>query len=156
MCINCTQQTFADTGIPISNYVDYTFINSGTCLKGQGNDLNNVNVYKYDISSIKDENITIDVESKSTFFAPVTISGNLLFIPSATGDIFIHNVQTGIPIHILRCEYQEILFGIGNRRGIRAGVTVIEDRVIYYCGESTNPLLSNGIVHSYQIPSKYL
>ena len=149
---NCSTQTFMDTGVPISEYEDYTFKNSGTCLKGDGEDLSGVNVYKYDISDLRDNEVTADVESKATFFAPVTISGNLLFIPSATGDIFIHDVRNGEGIHILRCDYEEIIFGQGSRRGIRAGVTVIEDRIIYYCGEATNPFLPNGIVHSYQLP----
>ncbi len=147
----CEGQTFGDTGISLGNYTDYSTINSDICSIGEM-DIGNV-VRHINISDIENVNRTIDVVNKASFFAPVTISNDLLYIPSATGDIFIVDLIDGEHIYTLRCEYHTptpSLPVLGTRRGIRGGVTVVEDRIIYYCGDVGNlgSGLVDGIVHS--------
>ena len=120
--------TFAD-------FIDYSVINSGLCVSNITEDI--VSVKNFDISDIRGINETLIPFAKATFYAPVTVSNGLLYIPSATGDIFIVDVKTGDKVDLFRCNYERLGTNKNyTRRGIRAGVTVIEDRVIFYCGDS--------------------
>ena len=148
-----------DTGATRADYKDFSTINSGICTK-VGYDHEEPRMIHIDISPFLSGNITSNVQDRATFFAPVSIAGNLLFIPSATGDIFIHDVRDGSPIHIIRCQWEPIIpnfpiFGSG-RRGIRAGVTVVEDRILFVCGSGDDiSMAGRSTVHSWRLPEEF-
>ena len=139
-----------NNNITLDEYVDYSIKNSAICERGNWNDENPL-VININISNYLHINLTKNVQQRATYFGPTTISNNLLFIPSITGDIFINNLLNGKHLHTLRCEYE-----LNDRRGVRAGVTVIEDRIIYYCGDFTQPLFINSNLHSLKLPNSLL
>eukprot|EP01084_Bolivina_argentea_P111878 199558_1 len=92
-----------------------------------------------------DVRIPMDVEKRGRVIGPVTISNNMVFIPIVTGDIFVHDILTGDFIHRLQCPNYNINTTLWNRAGIRSGITIFEDRIIFYCGSSS----SDGQVSAY-------
>eukprot|EP01084_Bolivina_argentea_P167561 290784_1 len=62
------------------------------------------------------------------FVGPVTISGNMVFIPSYSGHVFVHNLFSGIHIFTLSCPQPNEV--------IKGGITIVQDRIIFYCGIS--------------------
>ena len=87
--------------------------------------------------------------SRAINIGPVTINNDMVFIPTITGEIYIHNVKNGKYINKLQCpDYQTIYKNEShwNREGIRSGVTMYDDKVVYYCGASwMHPLLGRSI-----------
>eukprot|EP01084_Bolivina_argentea_P061367 112139_1 len=59
------------------------------------------------------------------FVAPVTILDDMVFIPSYSGEIFVHNLFNGSFIYSIVCP---------GRYLIKGGVTIIDNRVIFQCG----------------------
>eukprot|EP00483_Globobulimina_turgida_P004754 UN04763 len=64
--------------------------------------------------------------------APATIVDDMVFIPSYSGDIFIHNLLNGKYIHHLVCPQRDL---------IKGGVSVVDDRVIFQCGNKNSSKL---------------
>eukprot|EP01084_Bolivina_argentea_P049225 90558_1 len=64
------------------------------------------------------------------FTAPVTIVNNMVFVPSYSGDIFVHNLFDGSYIHTLQCPKNTE----GKRDEIKGGVSVVDDKIVFYCG----------------------
>eukprot|EP01084_Bolivina_argentea_P056865 103994_1 len=122
-------------------------VNNGTnCEIGIGINMDNltenVNVVYPQIS----EQLPIGSIERAKFYGPLTIANNMIFIPSVTGDIFIHNVTNGEFIHRLECPERNGTFNDDeyNRSGVRNGVTVVKDRVIFYCGAKWNVDVARG------------
>eukprot|EP00490_Sorites_sp_Unknown_P005008 CAMPEP_0114692994 /NCGR_PEP_ID=MMETSP0191-20121206/68564_1 /TAXON_ID=126664 /ORGANISM="Sorites sp." /LENGTH=264 /DNA_ID=CAMNT_0001986093 /DNA_START=341 /DNA_END=1135 /DNA_ORIENTATION=- len=67
----------------LADFIDYSVINSGLCVSNITEDI--VSVKNFDISDIRGINETLIPFAKATFYAPVTVSNGLLYIPSATG-----------------------------------------------------------------------
>eukprot|EP01084_Bolivina_argentea_P294965 507686_1 len=76
----------------------------------------------------EDERDQIPSSALGAFIGPLTIAGDLVFIPSYSGDVFIHNLFNGEYIHTLQCP---------NRQVIKGGITVVDDRVLFICGSNT-------------------
>eukprot|EP01084_Bolivina_argentea_P139652 245665_1 len=70
----------------------------------------------------------------------VTISNGMVAIPTNTGEVFIHNITNGNHIKTLQCPDYRIETGnntfVWNRQGIRSGITMFDDKLIYFCGVS--------------------
>eukprot|EP01083_Nonionella_stella_P100504 283575_1 len=99
------------------------------------------------IPDIEGVRVPLDANERATFIAPLTIANDLVFIPSNTGDVFVSDITTGSVLRTLRCEnkasswWEEGLSGY-NRAGISAGVTVVQDIAIMYCGSGVDGLQS--------------
>eukprot|EP01084_Bolivina_argentea_P262643 444218_1 len=120
------------------NYVDITI--KGTCefsFDGTEMLLPNETVINVVIPPL-DENVNIpmDIDKRGSLIAPVTINNGMVFIPTNTGDIFVHNILNGEYITRFGCPDYKINETHWNRAGIRGGVTVYEDRIIFYCGST--------------------
>merc|ERR1712130_750495 len=88
------------------------------------------------IPNIDNKRAPLDQFDRASFLAPVTISNDLVFIPSNTGDVFIVNIMNGAVLDDLSCpNVYNATDGTYNRPGIAAGVTVVRDTVIMYCGD---------------------
>eukprot|EP01084_Bolivina_argentea_P292716 503303_1 len=72
--------------------------------------------------------IGVNETGSALFTAPVTIANDMVFIPSFSGHIFVHKIFDGHYITTLKCPHQQ---------NIKGGVTVIDDRVLFYCGFDT-------------------
>eukprot|EP00483_Globobulimina_turgida_P013157 UN13181 len=111
--------------IKYDNYNDYTIgIQCETNIKDPTETVINVEIPP--INETERDDITSSELGK--LVAPITIVNDMVFIPSYSGDIFIHNLFNGTYIHTIKCP---------NREPIKGGVTIIEDRVIFYCGGGT-------------------
>eukprot|EP01084_Bolivina_argentea_P246898 413109_1 len=115
---NCSDEIY-------DNYVDKAVNESCEILYGDSDDMqgNTINVIKPPINENEREQIQSNLMGK--IVAPTMIVDNLVFIPTWSGDIFIHDLFTGRYIHTLQCP---------NRGEIKGGITVFEDRVLFYCG----------------------
>lgn len=113
-----------------SNYVDYSVTKGGAVCNIPSIRSAESNVVIPDVSSARSP---VNQYDRANFIAPVTIANDLAFIPSNTGDVFIVNIDDGSFVDRLQCtdEYDGEMY---NRPGISAGVTVVQDRVIIYCG----------------------
>eukprot|EP01084_Bolivina_argentea_P237472 399094_1 len=67
----------------------------------------------------------IQSSSPQQFRGSATIVNDMVFIPSWSGDIFVHDLFNGEYIHTLKCP---------NRGLIKGGLTVIADQIILRCG----------------------
>eukprot|EP01084_Bolivina_argentea_P128572 227243_1 len=108
-------------------YIDYTEQDNTNCNYGFNENNDNINVI---IPPKNDTYLPDNIEDRATFLGAVTIVNNMAIIPSDSGDIWIHNLFTGEFIHHLVCPNNTI----SNRPGIKGGVSVVNDRLIYYCG----------------------
>ena len=139
----------ANDGAP--DYTDYSITKGGdVCNVGLPSIVDaESNVVIPDVSSARSPANQYD---RATFIAPVTIANDLVFIPSNTGDVFIVNIDDGSFVDRLQCkdEYDGTMY---NRPGISAGVTVVQDRVVMYCGSGLYdlPYSSGSEVRSYKL-----
>eukprot|EP01083_Nonionella_stella_P036225 98859_1 len=76
---------------------------------------------------------------RAMFRAPVTIVNDMVIIPSDTGDIWIHDLHDGSFIHHFVCPNTRTEEGQWNRAGIKGGVSVVNDRIVFYCGAYWTP-----------------
>ncbi len=72
-------------------------------------------------------------KTRAKFRSPITIAKEMIFIPSDTGDIFVHNLYNGSFIHRFVCPPQYVN-GTYNRAAIKGGVSAVNDRIVVYCG----------------------
>eukprot|EP01084_Bolivina_argentea_P039372 72756_1 len=106
-----------------------------TCEKGPFLNMNEyMTVKNVDVLSVFNDTILpIRSKERARFRAPLTIVKDMVFVPSDSGDIWVVDLFTGATIHHFTCP--NVLNNFQwNRPGIRGGVTVFEDRVIFYCG----------------------
>eukprot|EP01084_Bolivina_argentea_P292715 503302_1 len=125
-------------------YVDKTMNN--TCeyniySNNSNAELFNVNIVIPELDEYDVEMLPMDVfPRRARYVAPVTISNNMVFVPSFTGDILIHDLFSGEYIHKLQCP-NHLVTGINgsliwNRYGIKGGVSVVDERIVFFCGAS--------------------
>eukprot|EP01084_Bolivina_argentea_P315914 547478_1 len=76
--------------------------------------------------------LPINYVARSYQISPVTIVGDMVFVPNFNGDIFIHDLLNGNILGRLQCD--DYFDGVWNRPGIFGGVTVVRDRIVWYCG----------------------
>eukprot|EP01084_Bolivina_argentea_P252116 423110_1 len=121
-----------------NNYFDYSDVYGNNCERNwNGKNTNDPSqTVKNVIYPPKSDILPINYKRRAIFNAPVTISNNLLFIPSATGDVFVHNILNGEFVHRFECPSEIDKNGNMNRPGIYGGVTVIQNRIVFYCGQS--------------------
>eukprot|EP01084_Bolivina_argentea_P245557 411104_1 len=92
-----------------------------------------INVIIPPIDSLREP---IDSKLRATLIGAATISNNMVFIPTETGEVWIHNIENGEFIKVLQCpDYQIQENGTmhWNREGIRSGVTIYDDKVLFMC-----------------------
>eukprot|EP01084_Bolivina_argentea_P030390 56328_1 len=69
---------------------------------------------------------------------PVTVSNDMVFIPTMNGEVFVHNIFNGQHIITFQCPDYEYFDGeefiFNNRQGIRSGITMYDDKLMFYCG----------------------
>ena len=79
---------------------------------------------------------------RGTMIGPATINGELVFIPTMSGEVYVHSVLDGEHITTLFCptyehvdvnEKNETVY-TPNREGTRSGQTMFDDYLIFYCG----------------------
>eukprot|EP01084_Bolivina_argentea_P132399 233652_1 len=126
--------------IKYDEYIDHSFVNKSLCERS----LNNSNMLKPNETCIQyegqcviypnidDTYVPLFSQDRAKFYGGITIANEMVFIPSITGDIFIHDIKTGEFIHRLECPMNQD--GENNRPAIGGGVTVVNERVIFYCG----------------------
>eukprot|EP01084_Bolivina_argentea_P139653 245667_1 len=73
----------------------------------------------------------------------VTIVNNMVFIPTITGEIFVHNIFDGQHIHTLQCpDYLLDIYGNGTlynmRHGVRGGVTMYDEKIVFFGGSQND------------------
>ena len=76
---------------------------------------------------------------RSVLIAPSTISNDMVFIPTITGEIWVHDLFDGKYITHFQCpdyelEYKNVTYI--NREAIRMGTTVYDDKIVFNCGAS--------------------
>ena len=90
----------------------------------------------------KNEDGVIYEIRRGSMIGPSTINKNMVFIPTMTGEIYVHSILDGSYIHTIYCpEYEfeykdengQILY-TPNREGTRSGQTMFDDYLIFYCG----------------------
>merc|ERR1712190_382772 len=99
---------------------------------------------------------------RGSMIGPSTINGDLVFIPTMTGEIYVHSVIDGEYVRTIYCPQYHFQFydednelqQIPNREGTRSGQTMFGDYLLFYCGASyvhptdktytDNPLLQRG------------
>jgi len=82
---------------------------------------------------------------------PSTINGDLVFIPTMTGEIYVHSVVDGEYIRTIYCPQYQWEYNDQNetqyrpnREGTRSGQTMFGDYLLFYCGSSfTHPSDAN-------------
>ena len=95
---------------------------------------------------------------------PSTINGDLVFIPTMTGEIYVHSVIGGEYIRTLYCPQYQYEYEdennetqyMPNREGTRSGQTMFGDYLLFYCGanyiqpafarDADNELYSPGVL----------
>ena len=79
---------------------------------------------------------------RATMIGPSTINGDLVFIPTMSGEVYVHDILDGSCVTTLFCpQYQhegtnernETTY-TPNREGTRSGQTMFDDYLIFYCG----------------------
>merc|ERR1719474_1484116 len=73
---------------------------------------------------------------------PSTINGDLVFIPTMTGEVYVHSVVDGAYIRTLYCPQYQYEYKdednqtqyTPNREGTRSGQTMFGDYLLFYCG----------------------
>eukprot|EP01084_Bolivina_argentea_P223996 378867_1 len=80
--------------------------------------------------------IPLDSELRADMIGPVTINNDMVFITTQTGDIFIHDIVSGDYIHRLQCPDYRFNQTHWNRAGIKSGISIFEDRILFYCGSN--------------------
>eukprot|EP01084_Bolivina_argentea_P030389 56327_1 len=130
------------------NYIDPTV--GGTCQRAfDGSEmlLPNVTIPNYNgnviIPPIDELTIPYLSSIRALNIGPVTISNDMVFIPTMTGEIFIHHIFNGEYIKTLTCPDYVDNNGIINRQGIRSGITIYDDKLMFYCG-SDNSFVGSG------------
>eukprot|EP01084_Bolivina_argentea_P262655 444243_1 len=127
---NCSQDRFYE------NYTDLSIDTAGIC-QTDPNGMLNETVQNVIYPNISDYNNTLDQYLRAKFSGRVTISNNLVFIPSWSGDIFIVDLFTGKEIHRLQCiDHFDNIRNATNRYAISSGITIVKNRVLFYCGGS--------------------
>eukprot|EP01084_Bolivina_argentea_P267535 454156_1 len=81
------------------------------------------------------DKLPIDYKNRAQIIGVVTISNGLVYIPTITGDVYVLKLIDGEFITRFECPAIE-KDGVYNRAGIHSGVTVVEERVIFYCGSN--------------------
>eukprot|EP01084_Bolivina_argentea_P220439 373589_1 len=89
----------------------------------------------------KNEDGVIYEIRRGSMIGPATINNDMVFIPTMTGEIYVHSILDGSYIHTIYCpeyefEYQieeETLYA-PNREGTRSGQTMFDDYLLFYCG----------------------
>eukprot|EP01084_Bolivina_argentea_P262651 444234_1 len=105
----------------------------------------------------KDLFVPPNANRSALFRSTATISNDLLFIASVTGDIFVHNVYDGTYIKTISCPSFVDSNGVKRRGGIQNGITVVDDRIVYYCGMANHGLsfdLDGDMMISMKLSSK--
>ena len=131
--INCSENN-----IIYDNYIDITI--EGSCERafdGSNMLLPNKTVNNIVIPPINDLLSPISPITRSLNIGPVTISNNMVFIPTITGEIYIHDINTGNYINKLQCPDYKLTYNnitYWNREGTRSGITIYDNKIIYYCG----------------------
>eukprot|EP01084_Bolivina_argentea_P098021 176192_1 len=124
------------------NYIDYSVEFYGVCERDvNGNEMKSAhetafqNVTYINLDSVVKHTNISDLYNRAKYFGPVVISNDMVFVPSYTGDVFIHDLFTGHYIHRLQCvDYWDNNTLQWNRPGIHGGVTVSDKFIIFYCG----------------------
>eukprot|EP01083_Nonionella_stella_P200930 735401_1 len=82
------------------------------------------------------DKLPIDSIERAFILGVVTISNNLVYIPTATGDVYVLRLDNGKFIKRFECPQTEDIQhpGIYNRAGIHGGVTVTDEYILFYCG----------------------
>ena len=78
--------------------------------------------------------LPINSNARAQFYYSALISNDLVFVPSITGDVFVHNIVTGAFVQRLECPGTTAEDGTYNRPAIGGGVAVVKNRVLFYCG----------------------
>ena len=111
-----------------------------------GNRFINDSEAKIIIPPISDR-LPINSINRARIWGPITISNGLVYIPTETGDVYVLKLENGK--FVARFECPEVqLDGQYNRAGIQSGVTVIEKRIIFYCGANITEETHGNIVVS--------
>jgi len=75
---------------------------------------------------------------RGSMIGPATINHDMVFIPTMTGEIYVHSILDGEYIGTIYCPEYEHENAVGtfepNREGTRSGQTMFEDYLIFYCG----------------------
>ena len=104
---------------------------------------------------------------------PSTINGELVFLPTMTGEIYVHSLTDGAYIRTIYCPQYEWQYEVDgetlfapNREGSRSGQTMVDDYLRFYCGATynhpsdkttnDNALLQRGSLMVWQLNATYL
>merc|ERR1719410_2027151 len=75
---------------------------------------------------------------RNSMIGPSTVNNDMVFIPTMTGEVYVHSVTDGAYIDVFYCPEYEFREEDGsttpNREGTRSGQTMFEDYMIFYCG----------------------
>ena len=75
---------------------------------------------------------------RATMIGPSTINGELVFIPTMSGEVYVHSVLDGEYVTTLFCPEYDLEQEDGStekdRAGTRSGQTMFDDYLIFYCG----------------------
>lgn len=120
-----------------NNYTDWYIDRYGICELSNLDPVEVVNgTHKVIYANLTDDEfLPIDSVERAIHMSPVTIANHMVFVPNMNGDIFVHDLFNGGIIHRIQCDdYYDMDEQAWNRPGILSGVTVVRDRVIFYCG----------------------
>eukprot|EP01084_Bolivina_argentea_P280885 480459_1 len=122
-------------------YIDYTLQTNTTCEFGQEwND--NINIHIPPKGNATFDPIMSEIRAQ--FYGPATIVNDMVFIPSDTGDVWIHDLYNGTFIHHFQCP-NTLTDDTFNRPSIKGGISVVNDRIVFYCGSYYNSVGSNDV-----------
>eukprot|EP01084_Bolivina_argentea_P262647 444227_1 len=131
---------------------NYPGAEATTCEKGPFMSMNEYeHVKNVDVMSITNgTRVPLMSKDRARFRAPLTIVHDMVFVPSDTGDIWVLNVLNGSTIHHFTCPnaYNNSEW---NRPGIKGGITVFEDRVVFYCGSYYDEYLKGNLLVSMKL-----
>eukprot|EP01084_Bolivina_argentea_P129251 228299_1 len=119
-----------------NEYFDMTV--DGTCERAfDGTDMLSPNESVINVVTPPIDNVIIpmDIDRRLDLNGPIQINNNMVFISTQSGDIFIHNITNGEYINRLQCP-DYFVDENWNRAGIRSGISIFEDRIVFYCGSN--------------------
>ena len=147
------EEAICDTAI-YDNYIDWSWVNMSLCERAtDGSDMLPANqtcqgeCVIYPDIDVDNEPVEF-MQDRGKFYGGITIANDMLFIPSLSGDVFVHNIIDGLYIDRFVCPN----ITTTNRPAVGGGVTVVGNRVVFYCGKqiqrrvTDNALLGNELI----------